>query len=163
MDGYCHCTTGAAGRGTKTWLSSAERTGQPERCGPILVPQAGPPIRGEDPTVLCLAEPWVGIPCGATRTSCQGPVRVSSMMSGDDVVKRLWVRGWCEVIDWEEEASMLSLPHLPTLLWASPGLNFLHQWDRPKLGIRQGDWGRVSGALLGLPDSGLNFNPLGPV
>lgn len=84
-------------------------------------------------------------------------------MSGDDVVKRLWVRGWCEVIDWEEEASMLSLPHLPTLLWASPGLNFLHQWDRPKLGIRQGDWGRVSGALLGLPDSGLNFNPLGPV
>lgn len=31
------------------------------------------------------------------------------------------------------------------------------------LGIRQGDWGRASGALFGLPENGLNFNPLGPL
>lgn len=47
--------------------------------------------------MLCLAEPWVGIACGAMRTSCQGPMRVLSVISGDNMVKRMWVRGWCEV------------------------------------------------------------------
>lgn len=166
MDGYCHCTTGAAGRGTKTWLSSAERTGQPERCGPILAPRAGPPIRGEAPTVLCLAEPWVGIPCGATRTSCQGPVRVWSMISGDDVVKRLWVRGWCEVTDsGKKRPACFLYPTCPPFSGLPQDLTSYTSGTGPQaqaLGITQGDWGRVSGALLGLPDNGLNFNPLGP-
>lgn len=58
-------------------------------------------------------------------------------------------------------------PHLTTLLWASQSLNFQHQWDGPhrsKLwSIGQGDWGRASGALFGLPENDLNFNPLGPL
>ena len=58
----------------------------------------GRPTYQEARIGLCLAEPWVGIPCGVMRTSCQGPARVLGM-SRNDVVKRLWVRGWREVTD----------------------------------------------------------------
>lgn len=62
---------GQQAEGQRAWWSSAERTGQPERCercGPVLGSGEGPPIRGEARAVLCLAELWVGVLGGVMRT-----------------------------------------------------------------------------------------------
>lgn len=89
------------------------------------------------------------------------------MMSGDDVVKRLWVRGWCEVTDSGKKRPACFLyptcPPFSGLPQASASCTSGTGPQVQALGIRQGDWGRVSGALLGLPDNGINFNPLGPL
>ena len=69
--------------GQRAWWSSAERTGQPKRCGPVLGSGEGPPIRGEARAVLCLAELGVGVPGGVMRTSCQGPARALGMVRAE--------------------------------------------------------------------------------